>query len=142
MSPRKTKDNPLGLEPFEGEAVTEIGIEIPGAGGGFRESLDVDETLIDMLKGAQKGDTVYAVFQLSKLKVHMDPAKKHDGWRRVDIYGVDGVGVLDAETALASIEAQRERVRLAIEKAEGIQRLPMESENQDPDDAKNGGASE
>lgn len=126
--PRKTNENPLGLEPFEGEAVTELGIEIPGAGGGFRDSLDVDMTLIDMLKGCTKGDTIYAVFQLSKKKVHMDPAKNHDGWRRVDIFDVDGVAIIEAEMAADAIQEQRERVQLLKEQAQGIQRLGTEEE--------------
>ena len=55
----KDDANPLGLEPYEGQAITELGIEIPGAAGGFREPLAVDETLIDMLKGVQHGDTIF-----------------------------------------------------------------------------------
>lgn len=128
MTPRKTLENPLGLDPYEGEAVTELGIEIPGAGGGFRESLAVDMTLVDMLKGCTKGDTIYAVLQLVKKKVHMDPAKDHDGWRRVDIFDVDGVAIIEAAAAVDVISAQRERVQLLKEQAQGIQRFPEGTE--------------
>lgn len=141
MSPRKTKDNPLGLEPFEGEAVTELGIEIPAAGGGFHKALDVDVSLLSVLAPVTKGDVVFAVLQLVKRDVKMKVATNHDGWKRVDIFTVSGAAIVDADMALTAIEEQRERVQLAIEAAEGIQRLPMDPEgNQDPDDQ--GGASE
>lgn len=132
MSPRKTKENPLGLEPYEGQAITELGIEIPGAAGGFREPLDMDETLLDMLKSVQHGDTVFAVLQLVKKKVRHQPAKTHDGWKRVDIFEVDGVGLVDADMALTAIEEQRDRVQVAKDKAAG--RLPMFNKDGSPAD--------
>jgi hypothetical protein len=115
----KDDANPLGLEPYEGQAITELGIEIPGAAGGFREPLAVDETLIDMLKGVQHGDTIFAVFQLVKQKIRHEPAKDHDGWRRVDIFAVDGVGIVEAGLAEEAIREQRQRVQAALDAAEG-----------------------
>jgi hypothetical protein len=117
MSPRKTKDNPLGLEAVDGDAVTELGIEIPGAAGGFRKPLDVDTTLLDMLKDVKKGDTVFCVLQLAKSKFRYEDAKNHDGLRRVDIFKVDGVALVDADMALGSVQEQRERVQTAIDEA-------------------------
>lgn len=117
MSPRKTKDNPLGLEAVDGEAVTELGIEIPGAAGGFRKPLDVDKTLLDMLAPVKRGDTIFAVLQLSKSKFRFEDAKNHDGARRVDIFKVDGVAIVDDDMALKAVEEQRQRVQTAIDEA-------------------------
>ena len=113
-------DNPLGLDPFEGQAVTELGISIPSAGSGFSEPLEVDPTLIDLLKYVKAGDTIYAVFQLAKVKVHHDPAKNHDGWKRVDVFKVEGVAILDSDMAVEAIQAQRERVQMIKESKLGI----------------------
>jgi hypothetical protein len=119
MSPRKTKDNPLGLDPVDGQSVTEIGIEIPGAAGGFREPLDVDMTLIDGLKDVHQGDTIFCVLQLTKAKWRYQPAKNHDGLKRVDIFAVGGAAIVGAEFAEEAIHEQRERTREAAENAAG-----------------------
>lgn len=132
----KTDDNPLGLEPQDGEAVTELGIEIPGAAGGFREPLDMDTTLLDMLAPVRKGDTIYVVMQLSKAKFRFQDAKSHDGLKRVDIFKVDGVAIVDGDSAESAIHEQRERVRRAIESAQGI--IPMFDENGNPMTPDNG----
>ena len=116
---RKTKDNPLGLDPFEGEAVTELGLEIPSAGGGFHRPLEVDQTLLDVLAPVTAGDTVYAVLQLVKRDVKMKRAKDHDGWKRVDIFQVDGAAIVDPDFALGAIVEQRQRVQEAIDAASG-----------------------
>lgn len=120
---KKTAENPLGVEPYEGEAVTELGLEIPAAGGGFQPSLDVDVTLLDMLAGCTKGDVVYAVLELTKKQVKHREAKNHDGWRRIDIFKVNGVAIIDADMAVEAVQAQRERVVKALEAADGIQRV-------------------
>lgn len=117
MSPRKTRDNPLGLDPVEGEPVTELGIEIPGAAGGFRKPLDVDERLLSVLAPVTKGDVVFAVLQLVKRDFKMKSATNHDGWKRVDIFNVTGAAIVDADFALSAVEEQRERVQEAIDAA-------------------------
>jgi hypothetical protein len=133
MSPRKTKDNPLGLDPVDGQAVTELGIEIPGAAGGFREPLDVDMTLIEGLKNVHQGDTIFCVLQLTKAKWRYQPAKNHDGLKRVDIFAVDGAAVVGAEFAEEAIHEQRERTREAIEATGGIQSMVDGDGNAKPD---------
>lgn len=121
---RKTPGNPLGLPPFEGDAVTELGIVIPSAGGGFQEPLEVDTQLLDMLAPVTAGDKVYVVLELVKRSVIMKPAKEHDGWRRVDVFGVDGVAIIEAQQAIGVVQEQRRRVEIAKERALGITHLP------------------
>lgn len=126
-----TEENPLGLEPFEGEAVTELGITIPSAGGGFHEALSVDMRLIDLLKHCTRGDTVFAVFELVKVKANMEPAKDHDGWRRVDVFSVNGVAVIEPDQAVGVIQEQRDRVQAIKDNANGTPQL----ENDGPSEA-------
>ena len=116
--PRKTKDNPLGLEPYEGQVITELGIEIPSAAGGFRKPLECDESLLDVLAVVKHGDTIYAVLELCKKKVRHEPAESHDGWKRVDIFEVNGVAVIDQDLAYDQIVEQRDRVQAVLDRQE------------------------
>lgn len=125
--PRKTSENPLGLEPYEGMAVSEIGMEIPAAGGGLREPLECDMVTIDLLKKVTHGDHVFVLMELEKQKVRHQAAKTHDGWMRVDIYKPCFATVVQKGVAIDMLEETRLRVVEAQEAAE-MRRLKEESD--------------
>ena len=124
MSPKATKDNPLGLEPFEGQAVSELAINITGHNASINNSLQADVVLIEALKNVQHGDTVYVVLELTKVGAAMGAATKHDGWKRTDRFLATGGAVIDADQAVDVIAEQRDRVEEAIAAASGQSRLP------------------
>lgn len=120
-------DNPFDLPPFEGEAIVELGLTIPGVAGGFREPLAMDPSLVALMAPVTKGDIIYVVLELAKADVNMkgmDP-----GWKRVDIFDVNGVAVVDADLVIGAINEQRDRVdavKKAIEDAKPIRQLRVD----------------
>ena len=117
-------NNPLGLEPVEGQAVSELGVKLAGTNGAFDQPLAVDAIIRNQLKGLQHGDTVYAVLQLVKGEFGYKPAKSHDGWKRVDTFDVVGVAVLLADSPAAdAVDEQQQRVRQELEAKAGTQRM-------------------
>jgi hypothetical protein len=131
MKKKETDHNPLGLEPYTGEAVTELGVRIPSAGNPLREPLALDPTLMDGLKHLRAGDTIYLVLQCVKERVAYTRAKDHDGWKRVDILKVEGAAVVDADVALPAIDAQRQRIEDIKDEMEGRMRLPLPEDEVD-----------
>lgn len=122
-------NNPFDLPTFEGDAITELGMSIPGAGGGFREPLAMDPSLVALMAPVTKGDVIYVVLELVKANVHMDPAKGGEGWKRVDIFDVNGVAVVDGDLVSEVINDQRSRVdaaKQAIEDAKPIRQLRVD----------------
>ena len=115
MSPRKTRDNPLGLEPeayLGRQAITRTRYGDPWRSRWIPRSARCGyNPARHARQGAAGRSTVYAVLQLSKLKWRFEPAKNHDGLKRVDIFKVDGAAIVDADMALGAVEEQRERVQ-------------------------------
>lgn len=105
------------LAPFEGKDVLQVGIELPGAAGGLRESLRVDP------QEFHQGDKVYVVHETTCAKVRFEPIDKADPsgpQRRVHVLGVTTATIVDADLVAQQLDAQRRR----IEDAKGLQRLP------------------
>ena len=115
------------LSPFEGLDVIEAGVEIPGAAGGLREAMAVDP------QEMHKGERVHVVLECEVTKVRFDPVAKDypsGDQRRVHILAVEGATIVEgdaAELVQERLDAQRERIQLAKEAEQGIQRIDLDS---------------
>lgn len=104
------------LPAFEGSQVLGVGIEIPGAGGGLRESLTIEPVVF------HKGDVVHVVLKCEVSKLRFDPVKDTDAVRRIHIMEVKDAAIVDAADVAEMLEAQAAR----IEEARGIARLDFD----------------
>lgn len=110
---------------FEGLPVVGCGIEIPSAGGGLRDALTVDPVV------AKQGQRMQVVLDCTVAKVRHEPAKGEEpnGEQiRVHVLSVDGATIADDDAIRKLLLAQHERILLAKEEAEGVQRLALEAE--------------
>lgn len=120
MSPRKTRDNPLGLEPFGGCAVTKAGIEISNASGGLHSALEVDNALASNVARTDIGDMCYVLLRCDVTKVRFQPVKgDEDQLRRVSIMRCTDATLVEGEFAVDAINSQRDRIREAEERLAG-----------------------
>lgn len=113
------------LSDFEGRAVRQVGIEIPSAAGGLRDSLRIDP------QEFHQGDTVYLVLECPVVKVRFDPIDKDEpagDQRRVHIFGTAGAAIVDRELVAEALAEQKRRVEAAQEAAAGIGRIPFDDE--------------
>lgn len=135
---KTTSENPLGLDPMDGMAVIQIAMEISNAAGGLNPALELDDTIIALLKDVQIGDTKYALLRIDKVKTRFQPAlKQEDKLRRVDIFRCTDATIVENEWAVMAIREQQERLALKREEAEGTQRLPFDGDGENA----NGGLS-
>jgi hypothetical protein len=118
----------MGYRPYEGHDVTESGIEMPGAGGGFHKSLAVDGLELEHRERV----TLAVEVEVAKVRhdlVHpdLDPDDMADdddrdpnALRRVHVLKVIGAARIPDEMVRAQLDAQAARVAevLAAEKAE------------------------
>lgn len=113
------------LNDFEGLPVRRSAIEIPGAAGGLREAMKIEP------REFHKGEEVYVVLKTVAGKIRFDPITKAepDGDQvRVHILDVEEASFIEADIVEPTLREQRERIRLAKEKAKGVMRLPTDEE--------------
>lgn len=118
------------LTPIGGREVTQVGVEIPGAGGGLHDALAFDAIELDI------DDEVYVVLKVRCAKLRFDPIKDSDCMRRVHIMKpVDGSGgaFIPEEIVSDYMEGHQEMIRLKREEAANIQRLPFRGSGDDDD---------
>lgn len=131
MSPKKTTENPLGLAPVDGMAVIQLGMEISNAAGGLNPALELDDSIIELLRDTTIGDTKYALLRIDKVKVRYQPAKKQeDKLRRVDIFRCTDATIVDSEWAVNAIHEQQTRLQRLRDEAEG--KMPLFGEDGEP----------
>lgn len=113
------------LADFEGKAVRQVGIELPGAAGGLREAMKVaPESFL-------QGEEVWIAIKARVAKVRHEPidGKELDGdQRRVHVLAIEGSAFVDAEVVETHIAAMSERITRAREREQGIGRLPTDDE--------------
>lgn len=97
-------DAPTQLDPFEGQPVLSVGIEIPGAAGGLREALKIDPVQL------RHGEKAYVLLETTTDKIRFDPEKDEDGWKRVHVLAVDQGMLVDADLVAEHLAQQRERI--------------------------------
>lgn len=116
------------LEPFEGEDVLAAGIEIPGAAGGLRDAMKIEP------RQFHAGDRIYVVLECDVAKIRFEPILSGDdrvGWRRVHILSADSATFMDGAAvgaAKEAIDAQKRKIEMASEAANGIGRIPYDDE--------------
>lgn len=113
------------LTDFEGLAVRQAGIEIPGAAGGLREAMKIDP------QEFAKGEVVHVVLECVVNKIRHDSIDKDDptgDQRRVHIFNVENAAIIDGELVAERIAEQRDRIERAKEQAAGVARLPTKDE--------------
>lgn len=127
--PRKSRENPLGLEPFQGEPVKAVGVEITNASGGLQDPLDIDPEMIEQVAKVQIGDTRFFLLRSDCVKVRYQPVKGDEGsLKYVPIFRCTDATMIDAEWAIDAINNQRDTITRLREEAEGITRLPLGEE--------------
>lgn len=110
------------LTSFEESDVVAAAIEIPNAGGGFQEAMKFAPVEL------HHGQKVFVVLECEVRKVRFDPIKASDELTRVHVLTASAATMVDRDLVITHLDDQQERIRLAREAAEGIQRLPMDSE--------------
>lgn len=98
---------PVQLDPFEGQPVLSVGMEIPGAAGGLRESMKLDPVQL------HKGQRVYVVLETTVDKIRFDPVKDSDGWKRVHVLNAEQGMIVDADLVQAHLDEQKARIQAA-----------------------------
>ena len=104
------------LSQFENKAVRQVGVEIPGAAGGLRESMRIEP------REFHQGERVHIVLACDVTKVRFEPIDKDDpagDQRRVHVFAVDEATIVDAELVSAQLDEQRERLAKAKRDAAG-----------------------
>jgi hypothetical protein len=134
MTTRKKIDpaNPLGLEPYNGMAITNVAADIKNAGGGLGKVLEVDPRLAADLAGVQIGDTRYAVLRMDCVGHNHKPAKGDEGTLTiVPAFHVTDFALTDSKEARDLIAKQIEHIaKLRADAAE----IPGQGRLTDPVD--------
>jgi hypothetical protein len=121
---KKSDMNPLGLEPFQGCAVTAVGVTVSNAGGGLHDPLEVDPELIESIANIQIGDSVYLLIRADCNGVSYKPVKgDEDKIRYVPSFHATDTTIIDDEWAVEKINAQRDKIQRLRDEAEGKQPL-------------------
>jgi hypothetical protein len=121
---KKSDMNPLGLEPYQGCAVTAVGIKISNAGGGLHDPLEVDEDMIEQVAHIMIGDSVYFLIRADCNGVAYVPVKGAEDRRRyIPSFHATDTTLVDDEWAIQKINEQRDKIQRLRDEAEG--KLPM-----------------
>ncbi len=115
-----SKSSKAALNPFDGVAVTGVGIEVPGAGGGLNEAMKIDPAEF------HHGDTVVVVIETTVAKVRFDEVVKGEpdsGLRRVHVLRAEGATIIDRALVAQALDAQRAKIEAAKDRDAGVQRI-------------------
>jgi len=113
---------PDGLGEFEGRTILSTTIQITNAGDGLSAAMKVDPIIL------HHGEKRYVVLEVDVDKIRFDPIKDTQGVARVHVLKASTATFIDAAAVEEAIEAQREKIDRANEKAQGITRLPLPDE--------------
>lgn len=117
-SPAPEEPTKIELAPFEGHDVSASSVSIRNTGDGLSKAMTVNATEL------HKGDVVYVVLECETEKIRFDPIPKTDDWERVHMLVAGRATIVDREAVDKALDDQQER----IEKAQGVHRLPFESD--------------
>lgn len=111
------------LSPFDGQDVISSTIAVTKAGDGLSAALSVDPQEWHL------GQRVYVVLETTVGKVQFVPIKDTDALRRVHVLVTEGATIVDAAVVKAQLDAQADKIRVAHEQAQGIQRLTFDEDD-------------
>lgn len=120
---------PIPLEPFEGTEVIASSIAITKAGDGLSDALSVEPQAFHL------GEKLYVVLECDVAKVRHSDVKDTGALRREHTFQARGATIVDATLVADLVQAQKDAIRVAKEKAAGIEALPFEDEPQPPTSA-------
>lgn len=121
-----------GLQPFEGKAVLRSTIAITNAGDGLSNAMKVEPVEF------HQGETVYVVLECEVASVGFKPIDKDDPGgpqARVHTFRAGTATIVDGAIVKEQVAEQAERIRIAKEQAQGIQRLPLGDDEPTGDEA-------
>lgn len=101
------------------------GLTMPGASGGLNKALAVNGM------EREPGDEFVLAVSVRVKQLNFPPVKDTEGFQRVHVLEVLNAAEIDPETVEEALQAQARRV----EEAQGIQRLPMDGDDPDPEEA-------
>lgn len=107
------------LTQFEGRDVLQTTVAIRNTGDGLSDALAVDP------HEYHQGERVYVVLECDVEKLRFDPIPKTDALSRVHMLKAGNATIVDAALVADALSAQAERIRLAKEAEEGVQRMVL-----------------
>lgn len=110
----------MTLQPYEERDVVACSIKIVSAGDGLSAALTVDPVEL------HHGEIVHVVLQCEVAKVTYEPVKDLDVLRRVHTLRAQFGTLVDEAFAKAVLAEQR----LIIERAQGVERLPIDGDDE------------
>lgn len=113
----------VDLGTFDGRDVLGTTIAVTGAGDGLSQALRLDPTVLHI------GEKVFVVLEAEVVKVRHEGIKDTEALTRVHMVRAGTAALVDESEISEMLERQRERLRLAQEKKDGIQRLDIEQAN-------------
>lgn len=127
MAARKSeKVEPLSQ--FENHDVLASTVAITNAGDGLSKALAVSPQELHF------GDKVYVVLECEMHRVRFDPIKDTQALARVHVLRAGTASLVDEKLVREVLDATEE----AIERAQGVVRLPLGATDPDPADQENG----
>lgn len=119
------------LEPFEGNDVRQVGIEIPGAAGGLRDAMKIDPQVF------RQGERCYVVLECEVAKVRFEPIDASDkagDQRRVHVFDVQAATMVDEGVVRRHLDEQAAKIAAMKERAAGTRSL-ADSDEEDEESA-------
>jgi hypothetical protein len=113
----------VSLTAYEGADVVQSTIRITRAGDGLSDGLNIDPVEYHL------GDKVHVVLECVVTRVAHEPVKDTDVLKRVHTLAAEMGTIVGHEVVDAVLDEQR----VKIEKARGVERLPLGSEGDDDD---------
>lgn len=114
--------DPNGLGDFEGRTILSTTIQITNAGDGLSQAMKVDPIIL------HHGEKRFVVLEVDVDKIRFDPIKDTQGVARVHVLKASTATFIDGAAVEEALDAQREKIDRARERAEGIARLPLPDE--------------
>ena len=108
----------MGLTPFEGRDVLATRVAITRAGDGLSKAMEIQPEELEL------GDTVFVLLECSVDKLRFEPLADTDALLRVHVLRAGTATMVDAKVATKPLDEQRRR----IEKAKGVERLPLDDD--------------
>lgn len=103
----------VDLGTFEGADVLSVGIEIPSAAGGLRDSVKIDPFVM------HRGEEHLILLRCTVGKIRFDPVKDTKGVMRVHVLDTMEAAIVEGDVYDAALAAEREKIEKARQDAIG-----------------------
>ena len=113
------------LGKFEGQNVLTTSIAIRNAGDGLSKAMAVDPEKLTL------GQRLFVIIETEVVDVHHKPVVNTNGLERVHVCRAVSATTTDEDLVRDQLDEQAERIQLAREEEEGVQRLPKDGEVSD-----------